>query len=369
LTGNGGEVGVALLAEDLGRGRVHRDHGIAVFEHVLGGEITRPVPAGRQADHRDHAVALQHPAQAGDIIDEHGEPPWRADYAIAAGAVAGPRGTCSGRQFGTAQTQSSATVPRARSAGGCCPRKSSAACKRRHRASQVERQRQGLLGKFLAGSIHRDGQMQIGRGRCPQAVLQVDLARGRQQQIGAAHHMGDGGVRIVDHYGQLVGKQAVGTAQHKIARLGCEIALDAALDRIVETDPGLPHAQAPSASFATRRQAGPTRSRIDRGAIGRQRRIRQFTTSAGAGENQTGGLQSLQCCGIGCAAPALPHRLAVPFEAAGLQRAQYLPGCRRRTPRRIDILDAQQPLATTAACFQIRAHGSDQRAEMQRASR
>jgi hypothetical protein len=59
---------VALLAEDLGVFRVHRDHGIAVLLHVLGGEVAGPEPVGGQTDHRDDAVLAQDPAQGVDVV-------------------------------------------------------------------------------------------------------------------------------------------------------------------------------------------------------------------------------------------------------------------------------------------------------------
>ena len=50
------QAGVAALAEDLGVARVHRDDAVAVLLHVLGGEVARPVPLGRQADDGDRAA-------------------------------------------------------------------------------------------------------------------------------------------------------------------------------------------------------------------------------------------------------------------------------------------------------------------------
>src|SRR5713226_8103117 len=60
--------GVALLAEDLAVLRVHRDDAVAVLLHVLGGEIARPVPVGREAHHGDGAAFLEDAAQRVDVV-------------------------------------------------------------------------------------------------------------------------------------------------------------------------------------------------------------------------------------------------------------------------------------------------------------
>ena len=68
---------VLPIAEDLGVARVDRDHAVAVLLHVLGREVARPVPLGRQADHRDRARAAQDAAEGGGVVGHrkarHGE--------------------------------------------------------------------------------------------------------------------------------------------------------------------------------------------------------------------------------------------------------------------------------------------------------
>ena len=58
-SGDGCNIGIALLAEHVGVVRVHGDDAIAVFLHVFGREIARPIPVGRQSDDGDHARARQ----------------------------------------------------------------------------------------------------------------------------------------------------------------------------------------------------------------------------------------------------------------------------------------------------------------------
>jgi len=53
----------------------------------------------------------------------------------------------------------------------------------------------------------------MGINRCDmaQASLQPDLARGRRQQIGAAHDMRNALKSIIHHHRQLVREQAIGS--------------------------------------------------------------------------------------------------------------------------------------------------------------
>jgi len=50
-----------------------------------------------------------------------------------------------------------------------------------------------------------------------QGLLQQDLAGRVVGQVFAPHHMGDALRGVVDDHGQLVGPQAIGTQQHKVA--------------------------------------------------------------------------------------------------------------------------------------------------------
>src|SRR5690349_4712253 len=59
---------VAALAQDGVVARVHRDHPVAVFLHVLGRKVARAMPLGRKAHHGDRLVAAKDPPDLVAIV-------------------------------------------------------------------------------------------------------------------------------------------------------------------------------------------------------------------------------------------------------------------------------------------------------------
>jgi hypothetical protein len=59
--------------------------------------------------------------------------------------------------------------------------------------------------------------MQVLWRRVAQRTLQHDLAGRVVGEVFAAHHVGNALRSVVHHYRQLVGEQAIGAAQHKVA--------------------------------------------------------------------------------------------------------------------------------------------------------
>ena len=92
------------------------------------------------------------------------------------------------------------------------------------------------LLSFSPRCVHRHRQVQVGRGGQAQQALQIDLARRRIEQVGAAHDVADPLLGIVHHHRQLVGEQAIGAAHDEIADLRCQGLADAPLQAIVESD-------------------------------------------------------------------------------------------------------------------------------------
>ena len=84
---------------------------------------------------------------------------------------------------------------------------------------QIQRLCTVLFGKLLAVVAAHQGRVQVAGGWHAQGALQQDLARRVVGQVFAAHHVRDALVCIVHHHGQLVGPQAIGAAQHKVAHL------------------------------------------------------------------------------------------------------------------------------------------------------
>jgi hypothetical protein len=74
--------------------------------------------------------------------------------------------------------------------------------------------------------------------------------------------------------------------------------------------------------------------------------------------------QTCKRCLVGRSGVALVDDRAVPFEAVALQCFQDAFDCARLLSGRVDILDANQPVATALACLQIAGGCSQQGTEM-----
>ena len=84
-------------------------------------------------------------------------------------------------------------------------------------ADRPEGRRARLLGKLLAGRVDRDRQVQVGRCRLAEQMLQVDLALRRAQEVGAANDVGDALLGIVDDDGELVGEEPIAALDQEVA--------------------------------------------------------------------------------------------------------------------------------------------------------
>jgi len=68
----------------------------------------------------------------------------------------------------------------------------------------------------------------------------MDLARGRGEQVGAAHDVGDVLEGVVHDYCELVGEQAVGALHDEVADFAFQMLADVALQCVVEFNNSLP---------------------------------------------------------------------------------------------------------------------------------
>lgn len=89
------------------------------------------------------------------------------------------------------------------------------------------------LGELGAVVTQDHGDVGKFRHRRVQRLVDVDLARGVVDVVFTTHHMGDLHVPVIDHYAEVVGRGAVGTADNQIVQLGVG-KLDAATDVIIE---------------------------------------------------------------------------------------------------------------------------------------
>lgn len=231
----------------------------------------------------------------------------------------------------------------------------------------VDRARQRLLGELLARGVGGQRQVGVGGHRMTEQAEEVDLARGRVEQVGAAHDVGHPRFGVVHHHRELIGEEAVGALDHVVAGVGGEVDLLLALHRVAKAHHAL-GAHPPGAAGPSRRQAVAAGAGIAARAVARERLAGELAPGARTGIGEAGRAQALERGRIGFAAFALAHDRAVPFEAEAFQRGEDACGGAGHRARGVHVLDAQQPASAVRARIQEAAHGGDQRAEVQRAA-
>jgi hypothetical protein len=105
---------VAAFAEDLVVARIDRNDPVAVLLQVLGGEVARPVPFGREADDGDRPARSQDAAKGRDVVG-HGR--W-CDALTSPGAQTLPETRAPGQSDSTACSRPGAITASSASAPG-----------------------------------------------------------------------------------------------------------------------------------------------------------------------------------------------------------------------------------------------------------
>ena len=82
-----------------------------------------------------------------------------------------------------------------------------------------------LFGEFFTVGIQHQRCVQVMRLKKPEGLLQQNLPGGVVGQVFAPHHMRYALRGVVDHHGQLVGKQAIGPLEDKVAHFGLDVLL------------------------------------------------------------------------------------------------------------------------------------------------
>jgi len=246
-------------------------------------------------------------------------------------------------------------------------------CRRQQRAADggVDGLGAGLLRKLLTGGVAHQWQVRVSGDGQPQAPREPDLARRRVQQVGATDDRVHSLRRVIHHYGKLVGELSVGSQQDEIADGGGHILPLRSLHAIVENDLLVWREHAPGACVAPVRQAGTAGARVYRGTIDPHCRCAggNLAPRAGAGVDVAVVAQLAQRGAIGITASALVEDLAIPLEGESGERAQDGVGGTGSGSLPVDVLDAQQPVASARTRIEIAADGRDERAEVQRARR
>src|SRR5690606_32399578 len=223
-----------------------------------------------------------------------------------------------------------------------------------------------LLGELLACGVHGHRHVEPARLRKAEQPLQVTMCGRRAQQVGAAHDVRDALSRVVDDYGEVVGGQAVASNDDEVARVGRKVVYDRPLYTVDE--PLLPGLDADAdGGVAVQLTAVATRAGVAQAAV---RRRRTNGRARAAAAERRGTLEQAVGNGtVDVGARALAQHLAVPFGLEGLERSQNVVGRARHLARRVDVLDADEPLAAgLAGVNEARRRGAE-RAEVERAGR
>ena len=208
--------------------------------------------------------------------------------------------------------------------------------------------------------------MQITWRREAKQSLQQDLPRCRREQIGATHDVGDSLRIIVDDDGKLLRVKPVAATHDEIADVGAQLLLLRAIKSIAEFDRRVVDAYAHRATLS---RCGDDAVAACAGIHALADRRDDVIGSLGARART--GKRTLDCNElrqrfvVTCASRRLKPDGAVPLEAHPLECGQDCLGCARTRARRVDILDAQQPIAPGSACVGIARNGCDERPEVQ----
>ena len=216
--------------------------------------------------------------------------------------------------------------------------------------------------------------MRVARRGKSQQMLQVDLAGRGAQQIASAHDLGDAHGSVVDHHGQLIGKNTIAAAHQKVAALGGErLALGAIravheFNHIVCEVVDGRHAQARGRSAQDAATGNLLDRKVSAGAavdgraVAGVRRARgvEFGTRAKTGIGEAGVLQLAQGVLVQIQAIVLVVGAFVPLQSQPGQVVNQLSGKFRALAAIVQVLDAQHDAAVLAAgrkpCAQAAEH-------------
>ena len=231
-----------------------------------------------------------------------------------------------------------------------------------------------LFREFLAAGISHEGEVQVTRRGQPERLLQSDLAGGVVGQIFSAHHIGDALLGVVHHDRQLVSPEAVGAFQDKVAHFGGDDLLLRPESAVLPIKVGvLWRLEAPShRPFAPLKgRFRPAGAGVDRDVVARWghplriQRVRDLFSGARAGIGRACFLEFFQCRRVKRASLRLPDGRAIGMQATVGQLFQNPPVRADRTAGRVDVFNANQPLASVGFRIEPTGQRRHQRACMQ----
>src|SRR5690606_36988017 len=193
-------------------------------------------------------------------------------------------------------------------------------------------------------------------------MIEPQLAWRGVQEVGSANDVGHPLGNIVHDYRQLVGDNAVAAADDEVAAAALQRLTDLALQAADEAQGALIH---PDAYGVVRGKAKPARTAGARIApvMGDDLPARAIAVIGQIVVEPLfdGVLIKVQPL-------ALVDHLAVPVQAIAVQRVKYVRSGPGEVAGGIQIFHAHQPGATLMTGIQITGDGSEQRAEMQKAT-
>jgi len=182
------------------------------------------------------------------------------------------------------------------------------------------------------------------------------LAGGGGEEVSAADDVGDELGGIVDDDGELVGPEAIGAFQDKVAGGVGEIFGLGAEPPVVPLNFAIGDAEAAAAGWAAGGEA-------EAAGAGVEFTRTEFGTGAAAGVDLVAELG--QGSGVGFVSLALVEDGSVPNEAIGLEGAEDTIGGAGDGAWRVKVLDADEPLAASAPGVEIAGGGGDEAAEVE----
>ena len=206
----------------------------------------------------------------------------------------------------------------------------------------------------------------------PEKPVQINLLGSRQQQVVAAHHLGDPHQRVIYHDRELVRPRPVGPAHDEIAAVSGEVEPLRASNKIVEADVSIRHPQPHSPGsgkidISARHNGRTARARVDHASVRLVRRLRSHHVGSRAPAfiYVTLACEPFEILGVNLPSPTLrvrsvgPHVVEAPLIPVQAQPVQIILDESRifkLRPLRVKILDTQNPPTPATAHRQPRHH-------------
>ena len=210
-------------------------------------------------------------------------------------------------------------------------------------SAAVHGARPGLFRQLLPRG-GQDRHVQIAGLGKPERLLQVALCRHAFEQIPPSDDRRDALITVVDHDGEVIGRQSVTAPDHVVAKAGRSRSLDAALEQVFERWPCTLYAH-PDRRIVSGEPQRAARTGISGAAAVLAREGAQLASTTPAAEGAAGDQEAFAFSGVHLEATTLLQHRSIPLERMGLERAKDVIGCTGKLAGRVDIFDPDEPLS------------------------